>query len=56
MNPEEDENEIVDYEQDILEPSFGRAQPSYPLKIGKCEYIQNFKLIKQDFITQIASF
>lgn len=36
MNPEESEKEIVFNEQ-VLEPSFGRAQPSYPLKIGMCK-------------------
>lgn len=45
MNPEESENEIVVNEQ-ALEPSFGRAQPFYPLQIGKCECL----VIKKDSV------
>ena len=51
MNPEESESKITVYGQEILVPSFGRAQPSYPLKIGK----HGFMLIKYYFSTNIVS-
>ena len=51
MNPEESESKITVYGQEILVPSFGRAQPSYPLKIGK----HGFMLIKNYFSTNIVS-
>ena len=52
MNPEESDSKITVYGQEILVPSFGRAQPSYPLKIG--EYY--FMLITDDYRNNIESF
>ena len=51
MNPEESESKITVYGQEILVPSFGRAQPSYPLKIGK----YGFMLITHEVSTNIVS-
>ena len=51
MNPEESESKITVYGREILVPSFGRAQPSYPLKIGK----HGFMLITYYFSTKIVS-
>ncbi|CAG5113568.1 Oidioi.mRNA.OKI2018_I69.chr2.g7660.t1.cds [Oikopleura dioica] len=35
MNPKESESKIVVYGKEILMPSFGRGNPTYPLKIGE---------------------
>ena len=35
MNPKESGSKIVVYGKEILMPSFGRGNPTYPLKIGK---------------------
>ena len=42
MNPEESESKITVYGKEILVPSFGRANPSFPLRIGEFDRLKTY--------------